>query len=134
MALAFLEADRQARSEFGRQGFQQVDGTRVALVTFSERARPTLIRSGNADVTSTSGTFWIEPATGRVVRSELKVVVDETMATIAVTYASQKNVGVWMPVSMSERYQRIRGTETITGTATYAKFRMFKVDVSVIVK
>ncbi len=133
MALAYLEKDRQSRSRFGRQGVEESGGVRAAVVTFFERARPTLIRSGTSDVTATSGRFWVEPDTGRVVRSELRVEVDQTIATIGVVYAPQPNVALWLPVSMTERY-RTRTTEAIDGNATYSKFRMFKVDVTLIVK
>lgn len=134
MTLAFLEKERQARFAFARIGAQRVEGVRGEIVTFQERARPTLIRSGSQDVTSTSGQFTIDPETGRVLRSELKVEVDQITATITVTYAPQPNLALWMPGLMTERYQRTRGTETITGEARYSRFRAFKVDVKTIVK
>jgi hypothetical protein len=134
MPLAFLEKERQARFAFARIGSQRVENVRGEVVTFQERARPTLIRSGSHDVTSTSGQFTIDPDTGRVLRSELKVEVDQITATIVVTYAPQPKILLWMPELMTERYQRTRGTETITGEARYSKFRMFKVDVKTIIK
>jgi hypothetical protein len=49
-----------------------------------------------------------------------------SMATITVTYGPRDELsGLWMPVMMEERYEY--GSKTVTGLATYSKFRRFQV-------
>ncbi len=56
----------------------------------------------------------------------LRTLLIVSIATITVDYASRPEVpGLWMPVTMEERY--VRTNLTITGKATYAKFRQFQV-------
>ena len=52
-----------------------------------------------------------------------------SIATITVNYALRPEVpGLWLPVTMEERYAR--GVTLITGKATYANFRQFQVQTS----
>ncbi len=70
-ALLVLYPDNQARFSFTTSGEARTAGEPTCDVTFQETNSPTIIRSAvGADMPS-SGTFRIEPTTGRVIRSEL---------------------------------------------------------------
>ena len=132
MALSYLRADYQSRSTFAMDGAAKIDSVATVVVSFAERHRPTVIRSGDTDAPAT-GRFWIDPDTGRVVRSQIKLAPPHVSATIMVTYSPAPKLNLWVPVSMDETYLASSG-EWITGDATYSNFRRFSVDVTTIIK
>jgi hypothetical protein len=136
-AVQFIRASNQGRSTFKSEGVKSVNGLDAVVLRFEERTKPRLVRTD--DDAPARGRFWIEPASGRILQTELSI---ETAtgnglltSLIQVTYAQQSKVGVWLPVSMEETYRSggIRGL-VIRGHATYANFRKFTVDTSTVVK
>ncbi len=122
LPLWFLEPQNTRRFNFRKVGEETLSGRRVFVVDYTEVARPTFVKTPEGQDLVSSGRIWAEPTTGRVLRTLLMV----SMATITVDYASRPEVpGLWMPVTMEERY--VRANLTITGKATYAKFRQFQV-------
>ena len=99
MALGFLRGANQSRSSFTVGGRKKVEGIETVALEFTERATPTMIRAADADVPA-SGTFWIEPDSGRVVKSELTLADRRSTAKITVTYAAVPKLSVWVPVLM----------------------------------
>jgi hypothetical protein len=131
IALAFLRREIQNRSAFKADGLKAVDGVHIAQVRFEERATPRMIRT--LDEAAVRGRFWIDPGSGRVVRTELDFDSAGSSALIRVSYAPQPNVAVWVPVSMEESY-RLPGGLTIEGRASYSNFRKFNVSVDTVIK
>jgi hypothetical protein len=70
LALLFLDSRYRSRFEFSDGGSALLDGQPVRRIQFSETATPTVIRSEQRDVRAT-GALLVEPATGRVLRTEL---------------------------------------------------------------
>jgi len=69
------------------------------------------------------GRFWIEPASGRVLMSEL-IAEDRTVhATIDVSYQSEPVLDLLVPIEMRETYWRAGQVTRITGIAAYNGFR-----------
>jgi hypothetical protein len=127
LALLFLLPEHVGGFEFGEEGAQRIDGAGVRVLTYREVGRPTMIRGfGGADLPA-EGRLWLEPETGRVLRTQLVVKSGRIATDITVTYGEDPALGMLAPVRMSERYD-YRGT-TLTGTATYSNFRRFTVDV-----
>lgn len=125
LALEVLMPEKQDRFRFRRAA--RSDDAAVSVVTFEERRRPTIIRTPEGRDLPARGTLWIEDATGRVVRTELRTgntARDQVEATITVTYALVPRLGLLLPASMDERYAG-RGTG-ITCTAVYSNFRRFE--------
>ncbi|HUL74939.1 MAG TPA: hypothetical protein VLT86_17635 [Vicinamibacterales bacterium] len=132
MALPFLRRENQRRSVFEVKDQMTVNGLRTAVLHFSEESWPRMIET--SDDSPASGRFWIEMATGRVLRTELIVESRDGRDVITVTYAPQPKLGgLWVPVRMDERYA-VSATTSIDGTATYTGFRQFNVDVGTIIK
>ena len=76
------------------------------------------------------GRYWIEPATGRVLISELVLDEDDVDALIVVRYAPNETLGHFVPVEMRERYYNRRTSSRVDGTAAYTRFRRFQVVVN----
>jgi hypothetical protein len=132
MVLQFAKTAEQHRSEFKRGGTTEVSiGVEGREIRFQERAVPRMIET--RDGAAASGKFWIDEATGRVLRTELRVSTGSTTATINVGYAEQPKLKLWLPALMNERYSTPR-QPVITGRAFYENFRQFNVAVETIIK
>lgn len=130
MALTYLRVSNQSRSTFTVAGRQDVDKVPAVILAFTEHAKPTIIRSATQDLPAT-GHFWIEAATGRVLKTEVSVDGNVSRSKITVTYAPVSKLTVWAPVNMKEEYL---SRETIRGEATYSNFRQFAVVVGEAIK
>jgi hypothetical protein len=133
LALEILMPARQERFRFRRTGTEQVNGIEATVVTFEERRRPTMIRTPEGRDLAARGTLWIEPSSGRVVRTELRTGEqgrDAVEGTIVVDYAFVERLDLLVPVRMDERYAG-RGTE-ISCAATYSNFRRFETEARII--
>ena len=97
---------------------------------FTEQYRPRLINT--SDQAAATGRFEIERATGRVTSSTLRLQSGNTLATIAVRFAADPKVGMWLPLTMEEQY---RGQFSfVTGQAKYSGYRLFRVETSESIK
>ena len=133
LALEILMPARQERFRFRQTGTQNANGIQATVVTFEERRRPTMIRTPEGRDLRARGALWIEPTTGRVVRTELRTGEsgrDPVEGTIVVEYAFVPRLDLLVPVRMDERYAG-RGTE-ISCTATYSNFRRFETEARII--
>lgn len=134
-AMMFLRAGNQSRSRFQRDSSDSIRGHRVIVIRFEERAVPRLI--GSADNAPARGRFWIEPETGRVLRSHLQIDsrrgTTDIAASIVVDYRDDAAVGLWLPESMIEEYVFTGSTRetlaTISGRALYSNARKFRVEI-----
>ena len=137
LALFFLDPRNQPRFRFFRSRDRkpalaaEVSGLPADawVVRFEERDKHTVFHNTqtHSDL-PTHGRFWIDPATGRVLMTEL-VAEDRTLrATIDVKFRSQPLDGMLLPLSMRERYEGRRSKSLIEGSATYDKFRQFTVN------
>jgi hypothetical protein len=140
LVLRFLRADNQLRSSFIREGSERIDKLQVVVVTFEEQGLPRLIRS--RDDAAASGRIWVEPETGRVVRTELLFETSdrETRTTVRSTVRAQfgpvDSTDLWVPIWMEEDHAATSSGNTtrIAGRATYSNVRTFRVEVGTIIK
>lgn len=125
MALTYVRAANQSRSAFTDAGRQNIDGVNAVVLAFVEKARPTIVRSATRDLPA-SGRVWIDPASGRVLKTDVSIGGAESTAKITVTYGPVPKLTTWAPVLMKEQYD---GREIIHAEATYSNFRQFSVTV-----
>jgi hypothetical protein len=122
VALAFLQAHYRQRFEFRVDRIDTSRGPDVWMLKFKERIRPTILRSaGNRDVVS-SGRFWIDGESGRVLQTELETSAGDRVMT---TFTFDERLGIDVPAEMRDLSWH-DGT-VVTGVATYANFRQFDV-------
>jgi hypothetical protein len=140
-ALRFLEAGNQARFRFRRAASgapgaststpEPSDGvfrvaTEVWAIAYDEVRRGTMIRNAERKDQPAHGRFWIEPATGRVLVSELRVEDRSVRASIDVSFQSEPLMDLLVPVAMRERYEGKRTGSLVEGRATYGRFRQLR--------
>jgi len=111
---------------FRRDGDDTVDGIKAVKVAFQETASPSLVRptTGAADIPA-HGTFWIDPANGRILKTRISAAAGASVMTTTVVYRPMPGIGVWPPAEMDERYEA--PSEEIEGHAVYRNFRQFTV-------
>ncbi len=131
MVFQFGKRQEQSRSQFRRAAKTKVGEHETREIRFTERALPRVIQT--LDNAAAQGTFWIDEATGRIHKTELRISTGSTSAVIGVSYAHDPKLDMWLPVLMSERYSTPR-QPIITGRAIYQNFRKFNVTVDTIIK
>ena len=97
--------------------------TEVWVIEYDEKVSGTMIKTDNHRDLPSHGRFWIEPASGRVLMSELVVKNRVLMATLDVSYQSEPLLGMLVPVEMHELYEGRRNNSRIEAVATYGHFR-----------
>ncbi len=135
-ALFFLHARNQQRFRFtlnthaaSRPGMPEP----TAEIAYTERARPTMIRSPKHEDLPARGMFLIDLPTGRVLKSRLEVTADRHWEmTTDVTYGQDAGIDAWVPQTMHEHFGRRQ--ESLDCTATYSNYRRFRTSGRLIVK
>ncbi len=139
LALMLLDPTYQAHFKYTAstehrgtpRGLPKTDAFRLAADTweidFEEIASPTVIQGDGEDAKS-HGRVWVDPATGRVLVTELVNEAKTVRTTIRVSYQSAPLDGVLLPVEMRETYVLKRRLYTFDGRATYGNFRRFSVN------
>jgi VWFA-related protein len=117
---------------FKRGREETVEGARLLRVDFRETATPTLVRGADGGDVPASGSLWIDPLTGRVVKTFLRAARGSGPAALAgltlestVVFRRSDSLGLWVPAEMREAY-RLRGN-SVEGHASYSNFRSFQV-------
>src|SRR4051812_41748433 len=135
LALLFLHPGTQPRFKFSRgasdaaalaKGLPKSANfavtTELWMIDYRETAAGTMIRtSGRRDLPS-RGRFWVDPASGRVLMTELIAEDTGVFGTVIVSYQSPPLLDFLVPVEMRETYRRPGRDERIQGVAMYTNF------------
>ena len=124
-ALLILQPDVRTRFKFSAGKPDKKFGDDVRVVEFTEEARPTVIAGRPGEEMPAFGRFWIESATGRIVKSEVRVEVRDVKARLETTFRSDERLGMDVPNEFREEYD-LRDSR-VSGVASYARFRKFEV-------
>jgi hypothetical protein len=127
-ALKVVRREQAPRFSFVQHGTGRVNGIQGVEVRFQEMRSPTLVHGAGGESLISMGTLWIEPATGRVLKTEFNVENPYAKARgrVTVTYSANKTLGILVPEEMNEHYESDGGI--VDCTASYSKFRSFNVD------
>ena len=137
LALLFLTSSHKLRFAFERVndtspdvGIDEPDDAAAVWVIGYREAWPTtVIRSRREGDVPARGRYWVEPATGRILITELVLEGDNFDSVITTRYAEDETMGHFVPVEMRERYINTSSRERVDGAATYTRFRRFQVHV-----
>jgi hypothetical protein len=131
-ALQFLQPDNLRRSSFEKADEDRIDGVPVWEIRFEEVSVPTLIRTTGGMSLPATGAFWIEPSTGVVFCSVVRAELPEFRSEIIVRFEPHPELDVRVPAELKEKY--VGRTYTLEGTATYKRFRRFRVTTEEVIK
>jgi hypothetical protein len=124
-ALIFLQPDLRWHFKFTFGKPDRRMGEDVRVVEFLEEARPTVITGLPGQDMVAYGRFWIEAATGRVVKTEVRVDERGVKAILTTVFRADERLGIDVPAEMKEDYEL--ADSHVTGNATYGRFRRFEV-------
>lgn len=132
--LVFLRPRNRDRFAFTRKGTKNVGGLPTEVIEYREEVSPTIISEHWTKDIFARGRFWLDPADGAVVKSEMFLYSSDDSTTlrveIAVAYSRPRDLAVWVPATMDEVYEVARAGRTreyVEGTASYKNFRKFEV-------
>jgi len=125
LALRFLLPGYRQRFVFSLDGTEKLPGESTSRIKFAERDGSSVIQVNAANVRS-SGTLWLRPDDGAVVRTSLELRLPSSLrVSIVVNFQRDAALGVWVPVRMDERYDEVDGGSTRC-SARYSNFRRFE--------
>jgi sulfatase modifying factor 1 len=125
LPLVYLRSDAQAAFRFTLGKRDPDAGEHVWIVEYKEVGRPTMVRGlRNANLPS-SGRFWIDTDSGRVVKVELSLETTGIRARLLTSFRREEKFQIDVPFEMREQYYLDRGT--VSATATYSHVRRFDV-------
>jgi hypothetical protein len=127
-ALIFLQPDLRWHFRFSLGKPDRRMGDDVRVVEYLEEARPTIITGLPGQEMVAYGRFWIEAATGRVLKTEVRVDERGVKANLTTVFRADERLGMDVPEEMREDYELADGH--VTGRATYGRFRRFEVSAS----
>jgi len=131
-ALFFFTPDNHDRFTFTARGVAS-DGTWE--IAFKETDRPTLIRTPDGRSIPSSGTLWVEPQTGTILRTSLQIQTIDARGQrtrrghgqVDVVYRHVDALEMWLPAAMDEQFEvgRDQISDRVTGHADYTNYRRF---------
>jgi hypothetical protein len=124
-ALIFLQPDVRQRFKFTDGKPDRRAGADIRVVDYIEESRPTVIAGRPGEDMPAFGRFWIENATGRIVKAEVRVEVKDLKANLTTTFKNDERLGIDVPNEFREEYDLRDGR--VSGIASYARFRKFEV-------
>ena len=142
VTLSFMSSKDAWRFEFKRAKDEKLADRVTRVLTFKEKARPTLIGTPGGTEIPIEGRIWFDAETGLVVRTELRFDRGvEKRSLVRVDFGPMPGVDVLVPVLMWEWYEganqlgRIGGDMTLVEClATYSNLRRFQVSTTETVK
>jgi hypothetical protein len=132
MALRFLEAGRTGASQFHQAGRETIARVDTVIVDFEEIGIPSLVRGLNDANVPARGRYWLEPATGAVVRAHVEFAGPELAGRLEIELARDETLASWVPRQMAETW-RVPG-QSITGLARYDRYQRLTVATGEIIK
>ncbi len=123
LGMMFLHPRVNERFEFTDGGEETVNGRVLRKALYKEVARPTLIKTSRSRDLPLTGTLWIDPFSGTVVRTELNAADTTVRCQVTVSFRRDDTLDMWVPERMEEYYKAYSGLDDIVATATYSNVR-----------
>jgi hypothetical protein len=133
--LAVLHPRNRARFRFTHLSREPHHGVDAVRIEFLETASPALTRTSAGRDVPARGTLWIEPETGALVASHLRLGVPGLRTEIDVRFVHDERLRAWLPVEMTERYgerSSFGRAERVEATARYSGFRRAGTEVEIV--
>ena len=148
-AFFFFTRENHGRFKFAARRVAD-DGTWE--IGFKENSTPTLIRTPEGSSVRSSGTLWVQPDTGIVLRTVLTMEmisgrgnsIRRGTGQVDVTYRRVEDLKMWLPAAMDEQFEAsqplvlVRGGggvpnawDRVSGHAEYSEYRQFTTSVRI---
>jgi hypothetical protein len=130
LPLEFLHPRNRHRMHHRDDGTEKIRGIGTTRMVFEEHSTPTIIQRPEGGDMQSLVTAWIETATGRLIRAEVRtrdvrIGVLPFDNRIRVDFRADDKLGILVPYEMQEEFFAGRFREG-TGTARYSNYRQFK--------
>ncbi len=140
LVLELLDPSHHRGFRFSKQSEEELAGVRAWRIRFVERQTPTIIQTPNGRHVPSTGEFWVDPATGRLMRVDVILRLSGLLtmpgrsfaATVKVMFGAEPVLDLWVPVRMLEEYVAANGPTLQKGDASYTNYRRFRVESRVI--
>ena len=126
LGMMLLHPRVNERFEFTDGGEETINGRVLRKALYREVARPTLIKTTRGRDLALTGTIWIDPFSGAVVKSEMNAADPAVRAQVVVTFRRDDALGMWVPDRMEEYYKAALAVDDILATATYTNVRKYR--------
>lgn len=126
LALGVAQLSYQSRFKFTLGKEDRNVGPGLWVVSYQETASPAMIRGEAGRDLFAHGRLWIDPITGRVMKTELRVEQPAVRAQVVTTFRVDERFNIAVPSEMREEYSLATGSK-ITTVAAYGRFRRFDV-------
>ncbi len=123
LALMFLHPRVNERFEFTDGGEDTIAGRILRKAIYKEVARPTLIKTTRGRDLALTGTLWIDPFSGAVIKTELNAADPAVRCQVVVSFRRDEALDLWVPEKMEEYYKAALAVDDILATATYTNVR-----------
>ena len=100
--MMFLHPRVNERFEFTDGGEETIAGRVLRKAIYREVARPTLIKTTRGRDLALTGTIWIDPFTGTVVKTEMNAADPTVRCQVTVTFRRDEALDMWVPEKMEE--------------------------------
>jgi hypothetical protein len=126
LGMMLLHPRVNERFEFTDGGEDTLNGRVLRKALYREAARPTLIKTTRGRDLALTGTIWIDPFSGAVVKSEMNAADPAVRAQVVVTFRRDDGLEMWVPDKMEEYYKAALAVDDILATATYSNTRKYR--------
>jgi len=79
-ALFFVHPSNRGRFSFKKDGEETLGGAQVWKIRYKETSKPTIIRTSQGKDMPVKGIFWIDPADGRVLKTNMELESDSMLS------------------------------------------------------
>lgn len=126
LGMMLLHPRVNERFEFTDGGEENIAGRIVRKALYREVARPTLIKTTRGRDLALTGSIWIDPFNGAVVKTEMSAADPAVRCQVAVTFRRDEALDMWVPEKMEEFYKANLAIDDILATATYSNVRRYR--------
>lgn len=126
LGMMLLHPRVNERFAFTDGGEEAIAGRVLRKALYREAARPTLIKTTRGRDLALTGTIWIDPFTGAVVKTEMNAADPAVRCQVSVTFRRDEALEMWVPEKMEEYYKANLAVDDILATATYTNVRKYR--------
>ena len=123
--MMLLHPQVRERFEFKAAGDEVIAGRAVERIAYTEKARPTIIKTSRGKDIALTGFLWIESSTGVVVKTAMTAADPIVRANVYVTFRRDSELGFWVPDVMEEFYKAAIAFDETHSVSTFTTPRLY---------